>query len=104
MTWLVRAQENWTGRYAVTIAAGNSPPTTATVVLGDHDAPAPAIVEGAAHSPIKELKEDYPRPAQEPVFLSHGFERIAGFTHVAPWLLLYIVAYIPVLALTRFAL
>jgi hypothetical protein len=74
------------------------------VVLGEMDAPQPAVVAGAAGSPIKELKVVYPRPAQEPVFWSHAFERVAGFTHVSAWLLLYVIAYIPVLAATRFVL
>ncbi|HWE04072.1 MAG TPA: PEP/pyruvate-binding domain-containing protein [Tepidisphaeraceae bacterium] len=104
LTWLVRAPENWAGRFPVAVASANGPPATVSAVLGERDAPAPTTADGAHGSPVRELKIVYPRPAQEPVFWTRAFERAAGWTHLSAWLLLYVIVYIPALALTRVAL
>lgn len=102
ITWLLRPPEDMSGRFLVTVTAGEHPPVSVGVVLGDDAPPVPGHVTGAAGSPIKELRVVYPKPKQDPVFwrpLAALGGRLA--TIDVGWLWLYILVYLPTLVLAR---
>jgi pyruvate,water dikinase len=102
LTWLLRPPDTMSGRFLVTVTAGEQPPVSVSVVLGDEVPPAPCRVAGPAGSPVKELRVVYPKSKQESVFWRPlaplGGRRAA--TDIG-WLWLYIIAYLPTLVLAR---
>ena len=69
ITWTLRASEGLTGRFPVKVAAGNQPPATLDVVLGDDYPPGRADhCRARAGSPIKELKITCTKTAKSRVF------------------------------------
>jgi len=102
VTWLIHPPEDMSGRFSVTVTAGEHPPVTTEVVLGEEYAPAPCRVAGPAGSPVKELRVVYPKAKYEPVFwrpLAPLSPRLA--TIDLGWLWLYVLTYLPALVLAR---
>jgi pyruvate,water dikinase len=109
ITWLVRPPPSFDGRFKVSVAAAGHQPVQASVVLGDHEPPAPPMIEG--DSPIKQVRIVYAKSAQEPVFwrplgwfASRGehnrfLSRWAAAD--AGWIGLYVLAYLPTLFIAR---
>jgi hypothetical protein len=93
------------GRFSITVTAGEHPPTSIDVVLGDEYPPAPSRVTGPVGSPVKELRIAYPPSRQKPVFWQ-PLARLAAYdSRLAMidvgWLWLYILVYLPAIVLIR---
>jgi hypothetical protein len=105
LTWLLRLPNDLSGRFPVTVKAGENPPLSVSVVLGNEFPPALNSIAGAAGSPIKELRVIYPKPKQEPIFCrppAFVGGRLAAID--IGWLWLYIFVYLVAMVLARAAL
>jgi phosphohistidine swiveling domain-containing protein len=110
ITWLIRPPDDPSGRFAVTVTAGEHPPVAVDVVLGNEFPPAPRRIAGPAGSPVKELRVVCPKSKHEAVFW-RPLASLAGHGQAAwavrlasvdvGWLWLYILAYLPTLVLAR---
>jgi pyruvate,water dikinase len=104
--WRVLVPEGYAGTFAVNVAAerggrgrGSS---AARVVIGNVDAPAPAIVAG--HGAVREVKVIYPRGEQPVFFRPLAFMGGKAGAWDMGWVWLYVAAYLPVLMVLRWAL
>jgi rifampicin phosphotransferase len=102
ITWLIRPPNDLRGRFSIKVTAGEHPPLSTSIVLGDEVPPDPVYVTGAAGSPIKELRAVYPKPKQESVFWRPPASLggwLAAFD--IGWLWLYIIVYLVSMVLAR---
>ena len=109
ITWMIRTPAGATGRFEVKVAVDDHSPVTVNVVLGGDYPPGNLTAAGGPDSPVKELRVVYPPAGQKQVF----WQPLAGLTgHNVPfagklatmnvgWLLLYILAYLPALFLSK---
>ena len=110
INWLITPSDTALSRFPVTVSTGSQNSLTVNVVLGNQYPPAPSSVDGSGKSPIKQLSIHYPRPDQEPVFWKPlaTLSRFPWASRLAAtsvgWLTLYVLAYLPVLLLLRWAL
>jgi pyruvate,water dikinase len=101
--WKVRAPDDASGRFPVTVTAGESPPVTLYVVLGDSHPPEPAKWVGGERSTLKSVRIAYPPSEQKRVFWA-PLARLGRPGWDAGWLITYLVAYMPALILLRLVL
>jgi phosphohistidine swiveling domain-containing protein/uncharacterized membrane protein (DUF106 family) len=110
LTWLVRTPSATSGRFPVAVTAGDHPPTTIDVVLGDQYPPASSKAAGLVGSPVKELRAVY-SPSTQKLTFWQPFRWLTGHDHVPlcsrlaaidiGWLWLYIIVYLPALIVIR---
>jgi phosphohistidine swiveling domain-containing protein/uncharacterized membrane protein (DUF106 family) len=113
ITWLIRPPDGLSGRFVVTVTAGERPPVAVDVVLGNEFPPAPRRIAGPAGSPVRELRVVYPKSKHEATFWRPfaplaDHEQAAWTVRLAAvnvgWLWLYILVHLPTLALARVVL
>jgi pyruvate,water dikinase len=109
ITWMIRPPAGATGRFAVNAAVDGHAPVSVNIVLGGDFPPGNLTAAGGPDSPVKELRVVYPPAGQKQVF----WQPLAGLAgHNVPfaeklatmnvgWLLLYILAYLPALFLSK---
>jgi len=105
VTWLIRPSDSESGRFCVTVTAGEHPPIVADVVLGDEYPPALRRIAGPVGSPVKVVQVVYPRLQHEPVFwrpLGPLGARLA--TVDLGWLWLYVLTYLATLVSAKAAM
>lgn len=112
ITWMIRPPADITGRFAVSVVVDGHTPLTVNIVMGRDFPPAKLTAAGGPDSPVRELRVVYPPAGQKPFF----WKPLAGIAgHNVPlaeklsvmdvgWLLLYILAYLPALFLSKAAL
>lgn len=110
LTWTIRPPAGTSGRFPVSVVTEGQPPLALTVVLGGEYPPGILAADGAAGSPIKELRVVYPKSSQKPVFWQPlaalgSHENVALLHWLAEvdvgWLWLYILIYLPLLFILR---
>jgi pyruvate,water dikinase len=113
LTWTVRAPTGASRRFAVSVVTEGHSPVSLDVVLGSQFPPATPSVTGHADSPVKALRIVYPNSSRKPTFWqplgawaqhedSALLRRLAAVN--ISWLLLYVLTYLPALAILRAAL
>jgi len=121
LTWTVKTPPNQPGRFPITLKADGLKPVTTYIVLGDRHGPeakqdfndkkgpVQAIVSQNPAEPFESLKVLYSVQKIEgqevfwkPVDHFHG--RIGKPAWLAPWLIVYLLAYIPAMFLTKWIL
>jgi len=101
--WVIRTPEGVAGSFPVTVAAGDSPPVKLNIVVGDRCPPAAAEVDGPAASPIRSARIVYPPPETKRIFWA-PLAWLGNGQWDAGWLLTYLIAYLPVMFLSRWIL
>jgi rifampicin phosphotransferase len=102
ITWQIRPPEGMGGRFSVAVTAGEHPPVSVPVVLGDEVPPGPCRVVGPAGSPVQELRVVYPKSKLEPVFWRPPAFLGGPVASIdLGWLWLYILVYLPALVIVR---
>jgi len=103
LTWLLAPTSGKEdGRFPVTVSAGEST-VTAAAVLGEKTPPADRTIAGPAGSPIKRIEVVYPGAKMVPPFWQPFKSGALAGVHCG-WVLLYILAYLPVLFILRYLL
>lgn len=110
LTWTVRSLAGASSRFPVSVETEGHQPVIVTVVLGNDFPPAVTMVPGPPGSPIKQLRLAYQTSPQRRAFWQ-PFAGLAGHSEAATvqwlasldigWLWLYLVAYLPALAILR---
>ena len=91
MMWEIRTPLEESGRFDVTVAAGDVAPMKLSIVTGDLYPPSPSQIDGDSDSPIRSVRIVYPAPEQKRVFWAPGGPGRAG----VGWLVVYLLAYLP---------
>jgi pyruvate,water dikinase len=109
ITWMIRPPAGATGRFAVKVLVDGHTPVSVNIVLGGDFPPGTLKATGGPDSPVKELRVVYPPAGKKQVF----WQPLVGLAgHKVPfaetlavmdvgWLLLYILAYLPALFLSK---
>ena len=103
ITWHVRTPRDADGCFPVTIAAGDTPPVTINIVVGDSCPPGPRQAAGNPASPIRSASVVYPPPEQKRIFWA-PLAALGNDRWDAGWLLTYLAAYLPVMFALRWVL
>ena len=106
MTWTIRPPADASGRFPVRVMTDGQPAVSLNVVLGKQYPPGTLVSAGRAGSPLRELRVVYPNSSNRPVFWQ-PFAGLGSDADSAPvrwlatlnigWLMLYLLAYLPVL-------
>jgi hypothetical protein len=106
LRWSIRTPAGVQGRFPLTVTApgaaddADGRPVTTTLVVGDRPPPAPAAVDGLAGSAVRSIEINYPKTnAREDVWTPLRWMRPEW-----QWVVLYLLAYLPVMFGLRAAL
>ena len=101
--WEIGTPEDIADSFAVTVAAGDSQSLRLSIVLGDRRPPAPVRVDGDPTSPIRSAAIVYPPPEIKRILWA-PLAWLGNDQWDAGWLLIYLVAYLPVMFTLRWIL
>ncbi|MGE5609586.1 MAG: hypothetical protein ACM359_10060, partial [Bacillota bacterium] len=96
VSWKILPKENAAGQFPVTLWTKGSPPLMLNVVLGDAHPPQSTEIAGPSNGPLRSLKVTYDPPHQKRVFWM-PLAILGGSHWDAGWLLVYLLAYLPVM-------
>jgi rifampicin phosphotransferase len=113
LTWTVRAPTSASRRFPVSVVTEGHSAVSLNVVLGSQYPPGTVTATGQVDSPVKELRVVYPNSSRKPVFWQplaalgqygdSSFLQWLAAVNVG-WLWLYVLTYLPALAILRAAL